>query len=132
MHLERLGDGADLGVDALLLLEQHAAALEVADLGDHAALHDSAALVVLDVSHPTALLESDLLGEALLLEVANGVVVGVGQEVHDVGGGLDVVLQMRHEMGAVALDLLVRGDGAEDNLGELTLVEGAVCDATVP
>lgn len=32
-------------------------------------------------------------------------------------------------MGTVAFDLLIRGNGAEDNFSELTTVEWAVCDA---
>lgn len=131
MDLVALADSPYLRVRTLLLFEQHAAGLEVADLGHHAALHNRAALVILDISHPTRLFECDLFRKALLFEVADGVVVGIGEEVHDARGGLDVVFQVRHEMGAVALDLLVGGDGAEDDLGELTLVKGAVCDATV-
>ena len=94
MDVVRFGDGADLGVHAFLLLQQHPAGLEIADLGHHAALHDGAAFVVLDVAHPARFREGDLLGEALLLEVADRVVVGVGEEVHDVAGGFDVVLQV--------------------------------------
>ena len=33
---------------------------------------------------------------------------------------------MGHQVGAVALDLLVRGDGAEDDFGEAAAVEGSV------
>jgi hypothetical protein len=131
VDLVRLADGADLRICAFLLLQKHAARLEVADFGDHAALHDRAAFVVFDVAHPARLFERDFLGEALFLEVANGVVVGVGQEVHDLRGRFDIVFEVGHEMGAVAFDLLVRGDGAEDNLGELALVEGAVRDAAL-
>ena len=76
---------------AFFLLEQHPARLEVADARHHAALHDGAAFVVLDVAHPAGFGQGDFLGEALLFEVAGGVVVGVGEKVHDVAGGLDVV-----------------------------------------
>jgi len=36
-----------------------------------------------------------------------------------------------HEVGAIALDLLVGRDGAEDDFGELAAFEGAVCYATI-
>ena len=85
------GEGADFGLDGFFLLEEHAAGFEVADLGDHGALHDGAAFVVFDVAHPDGLVEGDVFGEALLFEVADGVVVGVGEEVLDWGGGLHVV-----------------------------------------
>jgi len=107
MDLEGFGDGADFRVDAFFLLEQHAAALEVADLGHHATLHDCAAFVVLDIAHPAGLFKRDFLGEALLFEVADGVVVGVGEKVHYVGCGFDVVFEVGHEVGAIAFDLLV-------------------------
>ena len=96
------------GVCAFFLLEQHSAGFEVADLWDHAALHNGAAFVVLDVAHPSRLFQCNFLGEALFLEVSNSVVVGVGEKVHDFGCGFDIVLQMRHEMGTIAFDLLVR------------------------
>ena len=62
----------------------------------------------------------------MLLEVADGVVVSVGKEIHDVRGGFDVVLEVRHEVCAVAFDLLIGRDGAEDYFGKSTAVEGAV------
>lgn len=82
---------ADLGQDGLFLLEEHASGFEVANLGDHGALHDCAAFVVFDVAHPAWFLERDFFGEALLFEVADGVVVGVGEEMLDWGGGFDVI-----------------------------------------
>ena len=73
----------------------------------------------------------DLLGKFLFFEVSNRVVIGVGQEVHDVRRRLDVVLyvstnlasisnesgvatcsvkylQMRHQMSPVSFNLLIR------------------------
>ena len=120
------GEGADLGLDGFLLLEEHAGGLQVADLGDQAALHDGAAFVVFDVAHPERLFEGDVFGEALLLEIADGVVVGVGEEVLNWGSGLDVVFQMAHEMCAVAFDLLLRVDGEEDDFSKGTRRERAV------
>lgn len=49
-----LAGGSDLGLDALPLLEKRAAHLEAAAARGHAALHHSAALVILHVSHPTS------------------------------------------------------------------------------
>lgn len=125
-----LAECADLGENGFFLLEKHTASFEIADLGDHGALHDCAALIVFDVPHPTRFLECDLFGETLLLEVADGVIVGVGKEMLDRRGGFNVVFKMGHEMRAVAFDLLVRGDGAKHYFGELSAVERAVCDAT--
>ena len=107
VDLVALADCSDLRVCALLLFQKHAPGLEVADLGHHAALHDCAAFVIFDVAHPARLFEGDFLGEALFLKVADGVVVGVGEEVHNLGGRFDVVFEMGHEMGAIAFDLLV-------------------------
>ena len=101
------GEGADLGGDGFFLFEQHSAYFEVADAGDHGALHDGAALVVFDVAHPAGFLQCDILCEALLFEVAYGVVVGVGEKMLDGGGGFDVVFQMGHQVRAVTFDLLV-------------------------
>ena len=91
MDVVGFGEGADFGLDGLFLLKKHAAGFEVADLGDHGALHDGAAFIVFDVAHPDGLVEGDVFGEALLFEVANSVVVGIGEEVLDRGCGFDVV-----------------------------------------
>ena len=87
-----LAKGSDLGADDFLLLQDHAPRLEVANLGHHGALHDCSALIILDESHPARFLERDLLGEALFLEIANGIIVGVRQEVHHIRRRLDIVL----------------------------------------
>ena len=94
VDLVALAYGADLRVGAFLLLEEHATALEVTYLRHHGTLHNGTALVVLDIAHPTRLFERDFLGEALLLEVADGVVVRVGEKVHDLRSGLDVVFEV--------------------------------------
>ena len=96
VHDVGFGEGTDLGHGGLFLFEKHAAGFEVADLGYHGALHDGAALVVFDVAHPAGFVKGDVFGEALLFEVADSVVVGVGEEVLDWGGGLDVVFQVGH------------------------------------
>ena len=117
-------------MDGGLLLQEQPTRLEIADFGEHAALHDCSSLVIFDVTHPARPLQCDLLGEALLLEVADSIVVGVGQEVHDVRGSLDVIFQVRHEVCAVTFDLLIAAYSAEDDFGELATLEGPVGDAT--
>lgn len=112
------------------MFQQHATHLEVAHARQHGALHDGAALVVLDVAHPHGLVQCDFFREPLFLKVTNSVVIGIGQEMHDIAGGFHIVLQMGHEMRPVALNLLVAADGAEDDLGELAALERPVCDAS--
>lgn len=128
VHDVAFGEGADFGLHGFFLLEQHAADFEIADARDHGALHDGAAFVVFDVAHPGGLVERDFFGESLLFEVADGVVVSVSEEVLDGRGGFDVVLEVGHEMRAVAFDLLVGRDGAENDLGEFAGIEWAVGD----
>lgn len=125
----RLGVGSNLGLDAFLLLKEHAAHFQISNARQHGALHDGSALVIFDVSHPHVLGESDFLGEALFLEITNGIIVGIRQEVHDIACGLDVVFQVGHEMRTVSFDLLIGADGAKDDFGELTALEGSICDA---
>ena len=47
--------------------------------------------VVFDVAHPARPVQRDFFGEALFFEVADGVVVGVGEKVLDRGCGFDIV-----------------------------------------
>lgn len=88
----RATEGTDFGLHGLLLLGEHAAHLQITDLGEHGTLHERATLVILNVAHPDRFIECNLLGEALLLEVSNGIVIGVGKEVHNWRGGFHVVL----------------------------------------
>lgn len=86
-------------------------------------------------------------GTHLFLKVPNGVVIGVRKEVHALGGSLDVVLEVVHEMRSISLriesvpttrvcsittylDLLCPRDSTEDDLGKLSRVERAVRDAS--
>ncbi len=126
-----LAECADLGKNGFFLLEEHTTGFEIANLWDHGTLHNRAALIVLDVTHPARFLECDLFGETLLFEVADGVIIGVGKEMLDRRGGFDVVFKMGHKMRAVALNLLVRGDGAKHYFSELSAIERAVRNATV-
>lgn len=126
----RLGDGADLSLNALFLLQEHAAAFEIAKAGQHGALHDGATLVIFDIAHPDRLLERDLLCKTLLLEIANSIIVGIGQKVHHGTSGFDIVFEMGHKVCTVALDLLVRRDGTEDDFSELAVPKRPEGDAT--
>lgn len=98
---------ADLGENSFFLFEEHPSGFEVADFGDHSTLHDGTAFVILDIAHPARLLEGDFLGKSLLLKIPDGVIVGVGEKMLDGGGGLDIILQVGHQMSPVALNLLV-------------------------
>ena len=110
-------------MDALFLFEQQPTCFQISYLGQHATLHDSAAFVVLDIAHPLWFVECDVLGEALFLEVANRIIVRICEKVHHIARGTDVVFQMRHQMRAISLDLLIGRDSAEDYLGEVAAFE---------
>lgn len=96
MNLVAFAHGLDLRMHSSLLLEQQSSTFQISDLGQHRALHDGSAFVVLDVSHPPRFLQGNLLCKALFFEIADGVVVGICEEMHDIGCGFDVVLEMRH------------------------------------
>ena len=76
-----------LSFDQLLqdffLFSDDRAKLGVNDLGVELATHQGRALVVLDVALIDGLRKLDVLAEALLLEVADGKLVGEGQEMQD-------------------------------------------------
>ena len=121
-----LGEGSYFCRDCFFLLEQHAANFKIPDARDHSTLHDSSAFVILNIAHPTWFLQSDLLCESLFLEVSDCIIVGVCEEVLDWGSCSDIVFQVGHEMCSVAFDLLVGGDGAENDLSEFTAIKRAV------
>ena len=110
------------------LLSDHLRDLEVVDSGVDAALHEGAAVVVLDEAGPLLSRRRHVLGEALLFEVADRIVVGVGEKGQELLG-LQLCLQVVHEVRSVALHLLVGSDGAERNLNEAVIVEGVEADA---
>lgn len=129
MYVVAFAKGANFGCHSFLLLQEHAPGLQIADPGDHGTLHDGAAFIIFDVAHPAWFLQCNLFCEALLFEIANGVVVGIGQEMFDGRRGFDVIFQVRHQMSAVAFHLLIRGDGAKDDLSKFTAVKWAVSDS---
>eukprot|EP00968_Pinguiococcus_pyrenoidosus_P002140 scaffold111_cov252-Pinguiococcus_pyrenoidosus.AAC.8 len=113
--------------DELPLRLDHLRDLHVVDGGMDVALHQRPAVIVFDVAVPLLPRHADRLAEALLLEVADGVVVRVREEVSNLV--LHVVLQLIHHPRAEALDLLRRRDGAEGDLRDPLLEHGAVADA---
>ena len=121
-----LGEGSYLRRDCFFLLEQHAANFKIPYSRNHSTLHYRSALVILDIAHPTGFLQSDLLCKSLFLEVSDCIIVGVCEEVLDRGCCSDIVFQVGHEMCSVAFDLLVGGDGAENNLSEFAAIKRAV------
>jgi hypothetical protein len=129
VDIVRFGVGSNLGLDAFLLLKEHAAHFQISNARQHGALHDGSALVIFDVSHPNVLGEGNFLGKSLFLKITNRIVVGIRQEVHDIACGLYVVFQVGHEMRTVSLDLLIGADGTKDDFGELAAFEGSVGDA---
>ena len=101
----------------LLLPAHHGTELHVHNLGVQLAAHQSCALVVLDVSAVHGFGQLEILAEALLLEVAHRKLVCKREKVQDAIPNV-VVLEVVHEVGPVALHLLVARHGAEHNLRE--------------
>lgn len=90
--------------DGLLLFSDERRFVQIIDLAQHSALHDRPALVILDIPSPHGPIERNVLGEALLLKVPDGIVVRVGQEMHHVGiRCANVGFEVVHEHCAVAL-----------------------------
>lgn len=118
----------DLSLDAFLLFQQHSPHFQISNARQHTTLHDGTALVILDITHPDGPIQGNFLSKTLFLKVPDGIVIRVCEEVHHVRGSFDVVLEMGHEMGAIAFDLLVRRDSAEDDLGKVTPFEWAIGD----
>ena len=78
--------------------------LEVPNLGHHRTLHDRPTLIILDIPNPPLSIEADLLREALLLEVSDGIIVGVCKEMIDHWVGFaDVIFEGVHQVGTVPL-----------------------------
>jgi len=103
--------------DDLLLAMYHRRELGVDDLGVQFAAHERRSLVVLDEAIVGSLGQADGLREALLAKVAHGKLVGVGEEEVDAHAHV-VVLQVVHQVGAVALDLLVGRHGTKHDFRE--------------
>ena len=76
--------------------------------------------------------ENDLLGEALLLEIADGVIVCIGEIVAHLATSdlAHSLLELIHDGRAKALYLLARRDGTKDDLAKGALWKQAICDAS--
>ena len=101
----------------------------MSDVALNCALHHCASIVVFDVAFPARLRQVVILREALLAEVLDGVVISIGQKVVQLLG-LRVVLELVHQAGPIALNLLLRRDRQKDDLGKLLRVEGSEDAAT--
>jgi hypothetical protein len=78
--------------------------IEVPHLGQHRALHDRSALIVLDVPNPLFAIERDFFGEPLFLEIADSIIIGIGEEVVDRRVDFpNVILERVHQVRAVPL-----------------------------
>lgn len=86
------------------------------------ALHHSGARVVLDESLPSYFWHLEVLGEALLSKVLDGVVVGVRDEVLDTNS-LCMGLKPIHQSSSISLDLLTSRNRKEHYLSEPLLYE---------
>lgn len=94
----------DLLKDELLLLEQQRSHLKIFDLRQHRALHDGSTFVIFDVPRPQMTRQRDFLSEALLLEVTESIIIGVGEKMLDTRmSTLDPVLDVIHKMRAITL-----------------------------
>lgn len=102
-----LTESADFGGDGFLLLQEHTAGFEIANLGNHCTLHYCAAFVIFDVAHPPRFFEGDIFCEPLLLKVSNSIIIGIGQKMLNWRGCFDVIFQVGHQMSTVTLDLLI-------------------------
>lgn len=120
----------NLRPNRFLLFREHFRTLKIPDFRNHRALHKCSPFIILDVSHPYRSIKRNFFCESLFLEISDCVVIGIGEKVHYIRGGFDVVFKMGHEVGAVAFHLLVRGDCAKDDFGELAAFEGAIGDPT--
>ena len=81
------------------------------------ALHHGGARVIFDIPLPSTFWHLQMLGEALLSEVFNGVVVGVSDEVL-YSNGLGMCLKSIHQSSAISFHLLRSRDGQKYNFSK--------------
>lgn len=94
----------------------------------HVAFHVGATITVLDEILNQSLWHGNGLGESLFFEIANCIIVGVGNKVFN-SGARACLLEQVHEFGAVPLDLVVAVDGAKGNFRKAFLRKGPVANA---
>mmetsp|Transcript_40653 Transcript_40653/g.128186 ORF Transcript_40653/g.128186 Transcript_40653/m.128186 type:complete len:227 (+) Transcript_40653:530-1210(+) len=91
-------------------------------------LHERSALIIFDVWRPSISMHADLHVKALLLEVANGIVIGICYKVVQVVPCLTVVFRLVHQSRAIPPDLLFCAHRTKCNLSQLLLVVRTVAD----
>jgi hypothetical protein len=101
----------------------------VLDVAVDFALHHCAAVVIFNVTLPSALRHRGALGEALFSEVFDGIIVSVCEKVMQVDL-LCVILQTIHESRAIPFDLLGSCDCKEHDFGKFLGVKGPEDAAT--
>lgn len=114
--------------DNFFLLPYDRTELCVHDARMQFTVHERGTLVLLDVASEHWPHHFDVFREALFLEVADGEFVGIREEMLDAVARA-VIFQVVHEMRAVAFDLLVTGDCAENNFGKTLRSEGSEANA---
>ena len=87
---------ANLRQDSLFLLEEHSPGFEVADFWDHGTLHDGSTFVIFDIAHPARLFKSNFFSKSLLLEISDGVIIRISEEMLNGRSSFDIVLEVGH------------------------------------
>ena len=94
----------NFGHDGILLHFEKGGFVEVVDLWYQRALHDGSTFVIFDVASPNGAIQLDFFRESLLLEVTDGVVVCVCEEMcHGRVCFLDVGFEVIHQHTTVSL-----------------------------
>merc|ERR1712079_539817 len=101
----------------LLLFPYNIGELDIHNLRIELAAHQSCSFVLFDISRINRLGQLQIFAESLLLEISDGMLISKGKEVIYSVSDM-VILDVIHQMRAVALHLLVAGHRAENNLGE--------------
>merc|ERR1719370_802563 len=104
-------------LENFLLLSHHCSELDVNNPGVEFATHEGRSFIVLDIPPIHCFRKLEVLAEALLLKVAHCKLISKCEKVHHPIPDV-VVLEMVHQVGSVAFNLLIAGDSAEDNLRE--------------
>lgn len=96
MYNVRFGNRTDPRVYKGFLILHHIPDIEMVDSRVDIALHEVGAIIIFNHTLPNALMQANTPRETLLLEVADGKVVGIGEEVRDTLS-LHMLLQVVHE-----------------------------------
>lgn len=113
----------------ITLNSQNVLHLKIFDSRYHCALHNGAALVILDITNPFSFIQRNLCCKSLFSEIANSVIVGISQKVLDICMARYVVLQMVHNERTITLDLLCRCHSAKYNFCKLLFIKRSITNA---